>query len=69
MFRFLAGVRNLSYLQLVQSEHEAHSASYTAGKGGLFSGLKWPECDAGHSSLSNAQVFKVCSYISTPPAS
>ena len=67
MFRLPAGVRNLSFLQLVQSEHEDHPASDSAGKGRPFLGLKWPGREARYSSLSSAQVIKVCSYISTPP--
>jgi len=66
MFRLPAGVRNLSFLQLVQSEHEADPASYSAGKGRTFLWLNWPGCEAGHSRLSCAQVIKVCSYISIP---
>jgi len=36
-------------------------------KGALPWGLNWPGCEAGHSPLSSAEVFEVCSYVSTNP--
>ena len=34
----------------------AHPASHPVGKGGYFSGVKWPECDANCALLSSTKV-------------
>ena len=54
MFRLPAGVRNLSFLQLAQSENGADPTCYSAGKGDPSLGINLPGCEANRSPLSSA---------------
>jgi len=47
----------------------AHLTSYSMGTGGSYPGVKRPERDADHSSLSGAEVNDAWSYTSLPNTS
>jgi hypothetical protein len=52
----LAGARNLSLLQNVQTGSGAHSPSYSMGNGDNFPGVKLPEREIDHSPPSGTKV-------------
>jgi hypothetical protein len=62
-----AGARNFCLLQNFHTGSGAHPASYIIGTGGSLPVVKWPWCEADHSSQSSAEVKNECSCTSTPP--
>jgi hypothetical protein len=65
--RFSAGGGNFSLRHLAQTGSGAHPACYPMDTGALSLGVKRPECEAEHSSPSNADIKNVLSYNSTTP--
>jgi hypothetical protein len=64
--RVPVGVR-FSPLHVAQTGSGAHSASYPAGAGSYFPGVKRPGREADHSSPTSAEVKNTWIYTSTPP--
>jgi hypothetical protein len=61
--RFLAGAGNFSLHHHVQDGSGAHPASSPSVPGALSLGVKWPRCEADHSSPSSDKV-KECVVLS-----
>jgi hypothetical protein len=56
MGRFPTGAREFSLLHTVQTAAGAHPTSYSVGAGALSPGVNRPECEAGHSPATIAEV-------------
>jgi len=58
---------NFTLCHHVQTSSGAHPASYPMGTGILTLEVKWPGCEADHSTPSSTKVKNVWGYTSTPP--
>jgi hypothetical protein len=63
------GFFSLRHLIQIGSEPSQPSIKWVAGEGGLSPGVNRPGREAGHSSLSSAEVNNAWSSISVPPIS
>jgi hypothetical protein len=63
--QFLARARDVALLHSIQTSSETSQVSHPMATGGALSpGIKWPGCEANHSSPSVAKVNNMSSYIS-----
>jgi len=58
--QFLAGARDFSLLQHVQTSSKAHPASYSMGMGVPSQGVRWPWHEIDHSPPATARVKNMC---------